>query len=96
MESRCVRPRLAAVWPLSTPLKVQEDLCSSLYGYWPFCRHFQMHMQFWELDQIENCVIRLAIVKSWKLSTRVLKLKLRHNSYTMTKSRFFLLLIDKW
>ena len=32
-----------------------------LQGIWCCCAHFQIHIQFWPLDLLENCLTELAI-----------------------------------
>ena len=52
--------------------------------------HFQLHIHFWPLDKIMNCLIKLANVKSWRLSFWVSNLELRCKKIRWSKWRLLL------
>ena len=54
---------------------------SVIQDMWPYCGHFQLHVQLWPLDQIGNHLTQLAIAKQWILSFQVLELEFRYKSH---------------
>ena len=61
------------------------------YGMWAYNGRFKLHMHFWPLIGIKNCLMWLALWISSRLFFLGLKLELSCKSYTRSKCIFFFL-----
>lgn len=86
-----MQPSSHSTWTMClTVWKQLVILGVKIYG--PFCGHFLLHKQFWLLDQLGNCFLKLAIVNvfipSFKIKIRTFQTPLNNIQWWSPKQLY--------